>query len=403
MAPQQHKSNAELRELLEAIRTAVVFSGMGTPGRPAAGPSLEDDLERVLAEVLGWKGRPDDTAGFVAALKQAFEVKQDGGVTTVKLRPRTVVPASLAAVTGPRAAVLAQARATTQQALALLDGLRPLLAAADPEDVEAVRSTVRSRIIQVEEELSSSSPRVERLDVLFDSLVGPEADHSVDSSLLDLLEDVLGLSIDRAKTIQEELTLTNSLVLRSLLETLAALYRANRDSFLDEGDNFFGSQLGQLSEELALVVESVDELVAALESVAFGAAERRAANIRDFSLTLDELLTWIDDFASYEGPALLRDGGRDMIGPVFLPTIRRLNELAGVAAEPDGVEGLTEAHRAGLVDLSFTTLRDHLVEALEIASRIDESNLRLRGRRVEEVVERLAGPDSEPEGGRGKK
>jgi hypothetical protein len=402
MATQRSKSDAELKELLGAIRTAVVFSGAGAQARPAAGRSLEADLDRVLAEVLGWKGRPDDTAGFVAALKQAFEVKEDGGVTTVKLRPRTVTPASLAAVTGFRATVLAQAKGTTEQALALLEGLRPLLADADPQDVEAVRSTIRSRIVQIQEELASPNPRVDRLDVLFDSLVGPL--HSTEPGLLVRLEEVLGLELAQAKTIEEELTLTNALVLRSLLETLAFLYRDRRGSFLDEGDNFLGSQLGLLSEELGLVVESVDELVEALESVAFGPAERRAANLNlaERSLTLDDLLTWIDEFASDEGPALLRDGGRDMIGPVFVPTLQRLRDLAAVAEEPDGVEGLTEAHRAGLVDLSFETLREHLDEALDITRRIAQPG------QAATVVERARAAPAEqadpgPEGRRGKK
>jgi hypothetical protein len=403
MAAQRHKSDDELKELLGAIRTAVVFSGPGAQGRPPGGPSLEDDLDRVLAEVLGWKGRPDDTAGFVAALKQAFEVKQDGGVTTVKLRPRTVTPASLSAVTGFRATVLAQAKGTTEQALALLDGLRPLLADADPQDVEAVRSTIRSRIIQIQEELASTNPRVDRLDVLFDSLVGPSDADPAERGLLGRLEEVLGMNLAQAKTLEEELTLTNFLVLDSLLQTLAGLYRVRRDSFLDEGDNFLGSQLGLLSEELALIVESVGELVEALESVAFGPAERRAANLDldHSSLTLDELVTWIDEFASDEGPALLRDGGRDMIGPVFVPTIERLRDLTVVAARPDGVEGLTEAHRAGLVDLSFDTLREHLDEALEIAQRIAQPG------QAATVVERAAAAtaeqaDPEPEGRRGK-
>jgi hypothetical protein len=403
MAAQRNKSDAELKELLGAIRTAVVFSGAGAPRRPPTGPSLEDDLDRVLAEVLGWKGRPDDTAGFVAALKQAFEVKEDGGTTTVRLRPRTVTPASLAATTGFRATVLAQAKGTLEQALALLDGLRPLLAAADPQDVEAVRSTVRSRIVQVQEELASANPRVDRLDVLFDSLVGPADAGPAERGLLGRLEEVFGLDQAQAKTIEEELTLTNHLVLESLLQTLAFLYRNRRGSFLDEGDNFLGSQLGLLSEELALVVESVSELVDALQSVAFGPAERRAANLNlgRSSLTLDELLTWIDEFASDEGPALLRDGGRDMVGPVFVPTIQRLRDLAAVAAEPDGVEGLTESHRAGLVDLSFETLRDHLDEALEIAERIAQPGQAVTAVERATAPTQPAGP--EPEGRRGKK
>jgi hypothetical protein len=277
------------------------------------------------------------------------------------------------------------------------------LAPPDPQDVEAVRSTVRSRIVQVQEELASANPRVDRLDVLFDSLVGPADAGPAERGLLGRLEEVFGLDQAKVKTIEEELTLTNHLVLQSLLQTLAFLYRNRRGSFLDEGDNFLGSQLGLLSEELALVVESVAQLVDALESVAFGPAERRAANLnlRRSSLTLDELLTWIDEFASDEGPALLRDGGRDMVGPVFVPTIQRLRDLAAVAAEPDGVEGLTESHRAGLVDLSFETLRDHLDEALEIAERIAQPGQAVTAVERATAPTQPAGP--EPEGRRGKK
>src|SRR5436305_14401627 len=80
----------------------------------------------------------------------------------------------MGAVTGAQASIWARAKAAVDQTMPLLNGLFPLLAAADAEDVEATRSIVRSYLTSLVEELGTvGGPRVQRVDALFDGLLGP--------------------------------------------------------------------------------------------------------------------------------------------------------------------------------------------------------------------------------------
>src|SRR5262249_39823340 len=134
-----------------------------------------------------------------------------------------------------------------------------------------------------------------------------------------------GFERDGVLTVDEEQNFTNFLILVDYTTSLLQTWDAQKDFLIRNGsaDKFLGTQLVRLSEELAVIVESVYEAYDAMDSVFFGPEERQVAVLTfDTTLPADgttdvepitvaELLSWIEQFASVEAPQLIEDCGKD--------------------------------------------------------------------------------------------
>ncbi len=293
-------------------------NALGTPGTA----SLGQVVESALREVLGWRPRASDPKGFVAALTQAFSAKEREGSTEWMWIPRSyAVQQDMGAVTGAQASIYARAKAALDQSLPLLDGLTPLRADSDAEDSDAIRAIVRTRLTELVYELGQAGgPRVERVDELFNSLLGagflpgsPDPAGTV-NGLLGQMRAEFGFERVRVNTIEEEQNLTNFVILVDHVTALKGTWDAQRPFFeRAEGTNvFLGTQLVLLSRALAVVAESVQETYFAMDSVFLGPAERQTTRLPgDIRLTVAELLSWIEHFATDEAPRIIREGGKD--------------------------------------------------------------------------------------------
>jgi hypothetical protein len=219
-----------------------------------------------------------------------------------------------------------------------------LLASPDEQEVEAVRSIIRSEFVELVDELGvEGGPRVQRVDDLF-ALLRDE---------LRRLEDVFGLTGDHVITVEEEQNLTNYLVVRDYVEGLFTTWSGEsgfRRRFGGGEARFLGTQLVLLARALSVVAESVEEAYNTMDAVFLGPAERQTVRI-DFpatiridnreepistdaqgqplqppSMTVDELLSWVLRFATDEGPRLIQEGGRRGVAAIQ-PTAGRLQRL----------------------------------------------------------------------------
>src|SRR5262249_16792985 len=138
---------------------------------------------------------------------------------------------------------------------------------------------------------------------------------------------------DQVNTVEEEQDLTNFLILADHVKALRATWEANRPYF-DRGASgqdvppFLGTQLVLLSRALGVVAEGGREAEAAMDSVFLGPEQRAAVRLDmgagEPALFASELLDWVADVATQEGPRLLQDAGRDGVAAVG----ERLKELA---------------------------------------------------------------------------
>ena len=219
-------------------------------------------------------------------------------------------------LTGAQTSLYERARAAVEEVIPLLDGLAPPHPTAEPDELEGFRTVVRHELAELVSELGmAGGPRVLRVDVLFDLLLGP--DSAVDpmdvGGVLGTLRDSFGLTPQIVKDIDEEQNFTNFVVIADHVGGIRQRWKDAR-RFFDRRDwAYIGDSRIRIMRALALVAESVDEFRSALDAVGMGHA-RRALTIVHVAgkapLTLAEFLSWIHRFAAEEGPALAGDRQR---------------------------------------------------------------------------------------------
>lgn len=384
------------KKLLEEIQSFAVLTeeiGSGraprpaTPGSPVSpGTSqLGQIVDGALREVLGWRPRATDAQGFVAALNQSFSVKEVQGHVEWKWTPRSyAVAAELGAVTGAQASIYSRAKAMLDQSLPLLEGLHPLNAAFDVEDVEAIRAIVKSSLTELVAELGrEGGPRVARVDELFFQLFATDDVDDLDDTedldgQLGLLRERFGLERKFVNTIDEEQNLTNYLIIADNTISLRFTWEQQKKFFdLDATDVFLGTQSVLLSRALAVVAESVEETYFVMDSVFLGSAERQVTELHfadpDLSaIFLGDLLSWVETFATDEGPRLIRDGGKDGVVEAFSKTAEKLFDLVKATADPTALidAGLPASFQTARVQRALGELRDQLENVFNLAEQI---------------------------------
>jgi hypothetical protein len=150
-------------------------NGGNGAGRNGKNGSLGPVVTRALQDVLGWKIKAGDAAGFVGALNQSFELKVVEGAVVSTWTPRSyVVQSDLAGgITGAQASVYTLAKTLVDQMLPLVDGLYPLDPASNIENVAAVKDVVTSQLTNFCSEIGYlGGPRVMRVQQYLQMLLG---------------------------------------------------------------------------------------------------------------------------------------------------------------------------------------------------------------------------------------
>src|ERR1700722_12188427 len=181
-----HNGKADFREITGAVEDAVTYpiltrdvtsppsDGTGA-SKPGGGASLDSIATSSIRQLLGWRFRTDDTAGFLAALSKTFLLKEVEGHVEWDVQPQNyMVQADPGEVTGAQASIYARAKVALDQSLPLLNGLTLLgVPTADPEDMQATRAIIQTELTALVSELGVvGGPRVQRVDSFFSQLLG---------------------------------------------------------------------------------------------------------------------------------------------------------------------------------------------------------------------------------------
>jgi hypothetical protein len=308
----------------------------------SGGSSVDSVALNTIRRILGWRYRAADTKGFTAALIKTFTLKEVEGHLEWEWKPQNyMAQADLGEVTGAQASIYSRAKVALDQSLPLLDGLTPLITVADPADYNALRTIVRGKLTELVNELGIvGGPRVQKVDQLFELLIGlnPRTKNPERvSGNLGRLRDLLGLERKHVSTVDEEVNLTNFLILVDYVNSLYITWKA-QSKFLGRSggaEPFLGTQLVLLSQALEALAEAVREAYDAMDSVFLGPAERQTTILRlsgEPPITLAELLNWVEDFATVEAVELLQDGGKEGVQVVAF-TADRLQRLVRLTYE----------------------------------------------------------------------
>jgi hypothetical protein len=338
-------------------------TGGGAGGTGSTAP-LGQVINKAISQALGWKIKPGDAKGFLGALNQSFTLTEVEGHIESKWTPRTYAAQTdlSGGISGAQASIYSRGKEALEQSLPLLDGLYTLDAEADPEDVTALKAVVKSQFSELVNELGFlSGPRIARVNQYFSLLLLdagsttafpplPNADPDHIGGTLGNLRDVLGLNFDTqdfVNSVQDEQNLSNFRILSDYVTSLAQSWINNLPFFgLNAAKPFFGTQLVLLSRQLSVVAESVDEVRFTLDSVFVGPAERQTIQVNYLGVTglkaifLEDLLSWIQNFSTEEGPRLIQDGGKFAVQNTFTPVVREL--LSFVVNLPTGPSGTNQ-------------------------------------------------------------
>ena len=400
-----------MRDIDDAIEDAVSFpilteevgyppsplarSSGGSPGTPGTAP-LGQTASKAISDVLGWQLK-DDPKAFIGALNASFALKTVEGRSEATWTPRTyAVQTDLSGgISGAQASVYTRAKDALDQSLPLLDGLYPLFKDAKDEDVVALRATVRSQFTDLVNELGLlGGPRISRVSQLFLLLLGQQlpskppppaspfplvTDPDSIGGSLGNLRGEFGFSIsdDLVNTVVDEQNVTNFRIVSDYVTSLAQSWLNNLQFFgLNTQTPFFATQLVLLSRQLSVIAESVNEVRFTLDSVFIGPAERQTLQIvfpfpdDNPPMFLEDLFTWIDSFASEEGPRLIQDGGKFAVGESFVPISTRLQGLVQAAKNPTNVGQLPRGFKTQRVQRSLEELAGQLQQLLDLATPI---------------------------------
>jgi hypothetical protein len=425
--------------------------GVMTTGRGSgAGTDVGQQVQNTLRDVLGWQPRSNDPKGFVGALTSSFDLVEYEGHTEAKWKERRfAVQSDLSGgISGAQASLLTRARRAVEEAQPILAALYSLITRADPEEIEANRAIVSQQLDELVGELGMiGGPRVVRVDQIFATLLGDDelpdeddvqlvADPDKIGGALGNLRGLMGLgtvSDDDPDTfeslvnnIDEEQNVTNFRILADYVIGLRHSWDDNRSHFSRSrnrarGPRFLGTQLVQLSRQLAVVTESVGEFRTILDSVFIGARERQTLEIvpgvshmddnylfapppapneldariakfgsttsaldldKDEPFYLEELLSWVESFATREGPQLVEAGGKIGIQGAFLQTALRLRTMVCGARCPQNRIEIPDGYFTARVRRALHELEGHLFSLIREASNEPVPTSDLKARRA---------------------
>jgi hypothetical protein len=369
--------------------------GTPAPGGGGGG-SLGQMVSKAVNDVLGWKVKPGDTKGLMGALTQSFTLTEVEGRIESKWTPRTyAIQTDLSGgLTGAQASVYSRGKVALEQSLPLLDGLYKLDPEAVDEDIVALKSVVKSQMTELVNELGFlGGPRVSRVNQYFNLLLGSNTfpanpklephplgntDPDVIQGTLGNLRDELGLSFthqDFVNSVEDETDLSNFRIISDYFTSLAQTWLNNVGFVvLNTKTPFFGTQLVLLSRQLSVLAESVDEVRFTLDSVFIGPSERQTTELRFHGhpnlapIFLEDLLSWIHDFAAEEGPRLIQDGGKFGVQNTFHPVVDKLKTIVTLLPS---VHGLPPGFYTNRVQLSIADLSDQLTDMARLAKPIE--------------------------------
>ncbi|WP_448598405.1 hypothetical protein [Thermoleptolyngbya sp.] len=337
---------------LDQIQRTGRMASVSTPA--TGGGDLQGIVENALGNILGHTQRTDNPKTLVNTLTQTFTARQVDGRTVYDWNPQT---ASVRAsdlgggITGAQASLYHRAKTAIQDGIQLLNGLNPLKPSADRENMEATRSIIRTEMQELLAELGArGGPRILRVDNLFELLLGEDLDsgNQRPGGQLKKLAEYFGLVRGQINTVEEEQNYSNFLTLKDYLQSLRRSWVDYKRTQHSSAGAYIGTQLVRLSQALAVVAESVQEVYRIMELFFLGPEERLSVYI-DFtrarakdeemetpygiprpafplpdgtgypveetaklgdSMSVEGLLTWVWRFASEEGPLLAKSGGK---------------------------------------------------------------------------------------------
>ena len=365
------------------------------------GGSLQQVVDNAFGQVLGQTFSNFDVDNFSNSLSQTFAIKENNGQRAISYSPRSYINKTQTElggmITGAQASLYHRAKVALKEILPLLDGIYELETDSDEQNQEAIRSIIRTEITEVVREMGiPQGPRVQRVDSLFELIIGDESESTLPEQIGGQLRDFrkeFGLERGKINTVEEEQNYGNFLIIRDYIVSLRESWQDYVSLQTSGAGSFIGTQLVLLSQALSVMAESVRETYHIMDLVFLGAEEResvlidftKAKDTKDTTLDSDiafllpngvpyfvdqvrqlvppmeveKLMSWAMRFATEEAPTLAKTAGKLGIAKIIAKTAKTLVILIQAASYVNVPNNAfrREGVKRALRDLAFQTYR----------------------------------------------
>lgn len=364
--------SSAVRDIATFIPTKAESTGGVGGGGGATGSFAAQRVSKVVAQVLGRSiGR--DPKSFMAALTAAFPEGKDGQIVLEPVRAVVSLEVERGQLAASQGTLFREVQLIVNDALKILDGLHSITFETDKEKAEALTEIVRSEFSSLIGEAGRvDRPRKSRVDEIFAQLGTPIPMSGQTGGHLGLLRKELGLDLEDVLLTEstDDFLVTSEeaqqVASMNLLDQYAGTLSRSFDTFfmtlegMDPSNGSFSGRLAFVSTLFSVVAASVREVEADMDAVELSQAERRTAFILDptvpmedasgletfpFRISINSILSWVEDFASVEGPDLIAKSGLIGLTRVIGIVTVRLEPLVGELLEiSKGAEGRPTAN-----------------------------------------------------------
>lgn len=364
--------SSAVKDIATFIPTKAESTGGVGGGGGATGSFAAQRVSKVVAQLLGRPigpiGGGGDPRSFMAALTGAFPEK-DGQIVLEPVRAVVSLEVERGQLAASQGTLFREVQLIVNDALKVLEGLHSITFQTDKEKEEALKQIVRSEFSSLSGEAGRvDRPRKSRVDEIFAQLLGTGTSTPTDGSHLRRLRKELGLNIMgmgpnamRDDLTNQDLVTSEEAQLIASMDLLDQYANTLVGSFttffgtlagMDPSNGSFSGRLAFVSTLFSVVAASVREVEADMDAVELSQPERRTAFIFDptvkvkgtfpFRISINSILSWVEDFASVEGPDLIAKSGliglNRVIGIVkdrLEPLVRELLEISkGAKGKP---------------------------------------------------------------------
>ena len=322
-----------VNEIADLIPTSAESSADLT-GQPGAvgGLQLDQLVDANIGQILG-ANPSKDPQRIVALLTGAFEKQPGGTMNDYQWRQRGSVPVEGSdggQVAGEQATVYQELKEREEAADRLLDAVVPVILGPDEDEIVELKDRIRTTLSGIVAEAGRPGGAVlDRIDVQLQTL---------DSDFQELKEK-LGLDADNQPPdeLRKELDFATAEQIRANFLSLETTYigvdtlRTVRDR-LAQANDAPGTRLLRLVRAIEAIPNTVQQAYTVMNSVRFGAAERRVTGVEsdNDTTTFEQLFNWIEQSASTDWPTSLIGGGakRSEVVAVRLSAQRQGDKLS---------------------------------------------------------------------------
>lgn len=324
-----------VNEIADLIPTSAESSAdVSVQPSAVGGLPLDQFVDANIGQILGATPNKDPQR-IVALLTGAFARQAGNGSGDYQWRQRGSVPldgSDGGQVAGEQATIFQELKDREEAANRLLDTVVPVILGPDEDEINEVKDRIRTTLSGITAESSRPGGAVlDRIDVLLQTL---------DSDLQEL-KGKLGLDEHNppSEDLLKELDVATAEQIRANFDSLEATYigqvtLSNVRDRLAQANDSSGTRLSRLVRAIEAIPNTVQQAYTVMNSVRFGAAERRVTGVEsdNDTTTFEQLFNWIEQSASTDWPTSLigRGAKRSEVVAVRLAAQRqgdKLNQL----------------------------------------------------------------------------